>query len=398
MISVAEALDRLLSLVEPGPVEQVGLRHARGRVLAEPIAARRAQPPFAASSMDGYAVAIRDVAPGDRFRVIGTSAAGHGYDGALSPTEAVRIFTGAPVPQNGLRVIIQEDVTREGDIITLNEKLEGKDFIRPLGDDFAQGDRVRAPRVLMPQDLALLASMNCAELPVFKRPSVALIATGDELVMPGETPRRDQIIASNTFGLAAMLEHAGAELRVLPIAKDTVSSLQTAFDLAVGADLVVTIGGASVGDHDIVAKAAEGLGLRRDFYKVAMRPGKPLMAGRIGPAAMIGLPGNPVSSMVCGEIFVIPMLRKMQGLPGTPRQTRMAALAQPLGPNGPREHYMRAEYDPQSGSVRAFARQDSALLSVLSGANALIKRAPHDPERAEGTPVEIIELARDIFC
>lgn len=398
MITVADAHERLLQLVGPGQIEHVALRAAHGRVLALAQTAARAQPPFDASSMDGYAISRTDVAPGDSFAVIGTSAAGHVYDGALAEGQAIRIFTGAPVPKGGCRVLIQEDVARQGDVITACDSLETKHFIRPAGDDFAIGDQIKAPRVLAPQDVALLASMNCPVVPVFARPKLALIATGDELALPGESPRADQIIASNTFGLAALFESAGAEVQVLPVARDTVASLSQAFELAQGSDLVITIGGASVGDHDIVAIAAEGLGLHRDFYKVAMRPGKPLMAGHLDGAAMVGLPGNPVSSMVCGEIFILPMLRKMLGLPASMRQTKAAILSEPLGQNGPREHYMRAVIDPVTGSVAAFARQDSALLSVLSQANALIIRAPNDGAKQKGETVEVIELVRDTLC
>ncbi|MCY4180462.1 MAG: molybdopterin molybdotransferase MoeA, partial [Litoreibacter sp.] len=312
MISVSEALDALFALVEPLPSETVPLQDAAGRALAEAAIAKRDQPPFAASAMDGYAVS-GDVSPGAVFSVIGEAAAGHAFDGGLSAGQAVRIFTGAPLPNGATRVVIQEDVTREGDKITLNEGLDTKTHIRPAGGDFKAGQSLSAPRVLRPADLALLASMNFATVSVARRPTVALIATGDELVMPGETPRDDQIIASNTFGLKAMLENAGAQVRMIPIAKDTESSLAQALDLASGNNLIVTIGGASVGDHDIVGKVAQDQGLERAFYKVAMRPGKPLMAGRIGNSTLVGLPGNPVSSRVCVEICIRPMTQKMLG-------------------------------------------------------------------------------------
>jgi len=332
------------------------------------------------------------MASGDRFTVIGEAAAGHGFAGSVGPEQAVRIFTGAPVPAGATRVIIQEDVTREGDVITLGDRLDTGTHIRPAGGDFQIGDAVSAPRMLRPADLALLASMNCAQVPVTRQPTVALIATGDELVMPGEAPNDDQIIASNTFGLKAMFEAAGATVRMLPIAKDTESSLGLALDMAQGADLIVTIGGASVGDHDIVGKVAANQGLERSFYKVAMRPGKPLMAGRIGRSVLVGLPGNPVSSMVCGDIFILPMLHKMLGLGAKPRVRVSGALAQALPKNGPREHYMRARFDPLTGAVSAFDRQDSSLLTVLSEANALIVRPVNDPERAVGDIVDYIVL------
>ena len=255
MISVAQALDRLFDLAKPIGTETVPLREAAGRVLREDAVATRDQPPFPASAMDGYAVA-GGARPGDRFRVVGEAAAGHAWDGRLGPGEALRIFTGAPVPDGATRVIIQEDVTREGDAITLGDKLDPGPYIRPKGTDFASGSRLSAPRRLRPAELALLAAMNVAEVTVSRRPRVALLSTGDELRMPGENPGPDQIIASNIFGLAAMFEAAGAKASLLPIARDDMASLKAALALAEGADLLVTIGGASVGDHDLVGQAA----------------------------------------------------------------------------------------------------------------------------------------------
>ena len=219
---------------------------------------------------------------------------------------------------------------------------------------------------------------------------IALIATGDELVMPGEEPGPDQIIASNSFGLKAMLEAEGATVRLLPIARDNAESLRFVLGLAASADLVVTIGGASVGDHDLVGPVAAELGMEQAFYKVAMRPGKPLMAGKLGNAAMIGLPGNPVSAMVCGTVFILPALRVMLGLPAAPVTPHTATLTADLAANGPREHYMRAVLD--EAGIAAMDRQDSALLSVLATANALIVRPPNDPERAKGEIVEYLPL------
>lgn len=390
MISVSEALSAVLKLGAPLDIETVPLAEADGRVLAQDVFATRNQPPFAASAMDGYAISTIDVVAGERFTVIGEAAAGHRIDGAVGAGQAVRIFTGAPMPDGAERVIIQEDVTRDGDMMTLNANLDRGHHVRPAGGDFKVGDVITAPRRLCPSDVALLASMNVAEVPVRRRPIVAIIATGDELVSPGETPRDDQIIASNSLGLAAMFRSNGALTRLLPIAKDTPSSLEMALSLAKGADLLVTIGGASVGDHDIVAEVAGNLGLERQFYKVAMRPGKPLMAGRIAGMAMIGLPGNPVSSMVCGELYIRPLLDCFLGLPAGPRRRIALPLAAPLGANSQREHYMRAIIE--DGTVRALERQDSSLLTVLAQANALIVRPPNDPSRAVGDTAEVIAL------
>jgi molybdopterin molybdotransferase len=390
MISVAEALDHLFALVDPLASENVALRDANRRVLATPQAARRTQPPFAASAMDGYAVRGAEIAAGKQFTVIGEAAAGHGFAGEIGKGEAVRIFTGAPLPEGTDHVIIQENVTRDGDLITLDNSANDTSYVRPAGGDFKEGDLLGAPRRLTPSDIALLAAMNIASVPVTRKPVVALIATGDELVQPGETPGPDQIIASNSYGLAALIEDLGAGARILPIARDNTASLKLAFDLAKGADLIVTIGGASVGDHDLVGAVAQDKGLARSFYKVAMRPGKPLMAGRLGDAAMVGLPGNPVSAMVCGHIFLAPMLRKMLGMGAAPAPRRTAILTHDVDTNGPREHYMRAQIGTEG--VTVFPRQDSSLLSVLSDANCLAIRPPHDRAREKGEPVEIITL------
>ncbi|MAO26110.1 MAG: molybdopterin molybdenumtransferase MoeA [Roseovarius sp.] len=390
MISVETALDQLFALVAPGAVEEVPLAEAHQRVLARSVTTSLTQPPFAASAMDGYAVAAARVTPGARFRVIGEAAAGHGFDGLVAEDYAVRIFTGAPLPEGTDRVVIQEDVTREGDIITLKDALDEAPYVRPAGADFEAGMRLDAPRRLGPSDIALLAAMNIAGVPVVARPKVALLATGDELVIPGENPGPDQIIASNSFGLKALVESLGATARLLPIARDNEASLRMAFELAADADLIVTIGGASVGDHDLVGPVAETMGLQRSFYKIAMRPGKPLMAGRMGNAAMIGLPGNPVSAMVCGLVFLAPVLRAMLGLPARAAPRYQAQLGADLAANGPREHYMRATLD--GDTITAQPRQDSALLSVLAASNALLIRPVGDGPRRAGETVDYIPL------
>lgn len=390
MISVEAARTHLLDLVSPLDMEQVPLAQASGRVLAEDVCARRDQPPFSASAMDGYAVKADEVEMHAMFQVIGEAAAGHSFSGKLEAGQAVRIFTGAPVPEGADFVVIQENVSRRNNLITITDDPGTSSNIRPCGGDFTDGQRMTAPRRLRPADIALLAAMNIPKVPVHRRPIVALISTGDELVMPGGTPGPDQIIASNTFGLKAMLEEFGAEARILPIARDNEPALRTAFSLARGADLVVTIGGASVGDHDLVGKVAADLGMERAFYKVAMRPGKPLMAGRLNQMAMIGLPGNPVSAMVCGHVFLQPVLRRLLGFDQEVDRFQSARLAKPLPANGPRAHYMRAAVS--SGEITAFSNQDSSLLTVLSDANALMLRAPNDPERAAGDRMSYIAI------
>jgi molybdopterin molybdotransferase len=390
MISVDEALARVFALTDPLPTENVALSQAAGRVLRAPVRADRDQPPFASSAMDGYAV-VGEVAPGNHYTVIGDAAAGHMFTGQVGPGQAVRIFTGAPVPDGATQVVIQEDVARDGDTITLQDNLTNGPHIRPRGQDFRAGDQISAPRRLRGVDLSLIAAMNHAEVTVSRRPDVAIIATGDELVMPGEHPREDQIIASNAFALKAMAEAEGASARILPIARDTEASLRTVFELAQGADMIVTIGGASVGDHDLVGPVADAMGAERAFYKVALRPGKPLMAGRLGQAVLLGLPGNPVSSIVCGHLFMRPALRALQGLGHYPLPTSSGALACDLPANGPRAHYMRATLGP-GGTIDPVASQDSALLSLMAEANALLVRPVNDPARKAGEQMRYIAL------
>ena len=390
MITVEEARALLFDLVGPLPTEEVPLAQSAGRVLSQDVAATRDQPPFAASSMDGYAVNSDEVELHAMFKVVGESAAGRRYEGTAGPGQAVRIFTGAPVPEGADFVVIQEDTTRRGDLLTITDTPGSKNNIRPAGVDFTAGTSIASPRLIRAEDIALMAAMNIPRVPVSRKPVIALISTGDELVMPGEQPGQDQIIASNTFGLLALLEGLGASVRMLPIARDTVSSLETAFGLAQGVDLVVTIGGASVGDYDLVSDVSQGLGMQRSFYKIRMRPGKPLMAGRIGDTAMVGLPGNPVSAMVCGYLFLAPMVRRMLGLDHVLPPFRTARLCAPLPRNGPREHYMRAVLT--DAGIEACPDQDSSLLSVLAQANALLVRAPNDPAREIGETVQYLPI------
>ena len=385
MISVEDALTRCLDLAQVLAPETVPLAQGAGRWMAVPATARRDQPPFPASAMDGYAVA-GDPAAGDSFLVVGEAGAGHAFAGTVGPGEAARIFTGAPVPEGATRVVIQEDVRREGDRITVTGA-DGGANIRPRGQDFRAGDSL-APRLLRPNDLALLAAMNVAEVTVTRRPVVALVATGDELVMPGEEPGPDQIIASNGFALKAMIEAAGGLARMLPIARDTEAELATVLGLTEGADLIVTIGGASVGDHDLVGRTA---GFAADFWKVAMRPGKPLMAGRLDGVPMLGLPGNPVSAIVCGHLFLLPMVRAMLGRPDAAPVPREARLTVDLPANGPRAHYMRARL-AAGPAISPFDRQDSALLSILGQADALLIRPVNAPPCRAGDTVSYLPI------
>ncbi|MDZ4069400.1 MAG: molybdopterin molybdotransferase MoeA [Tabrizicola sp.] len=389
MISVEEALARCLALVAPLSPEVVPLAQAAGRWMCRPAVAKRDQPPFPASAMDGYAVQ-GNPGPDDNFVVIGEAGAGHAFGGEVGPGQAVRIFTGAPVPRGATRVIIQEDVVRLDDRILLKDGLDAGPHIRPQGQDFRAGDSL-SPRRLRPNDLALLAAMNIPAVQATRRPVVAIVATGDELVMPGEDPRPDQINASNSFALQAMIEAEGGLSRLLPIARDTEGELATVLGLADDADLIVTIGGASVGDHDLVGRVA---GLEHSFWKLALRPGKPLMAGRLNGVPMLGLPGNPVSAIVCGHLFLLPMVRALLGRPDAAPQYLQARLTTDLPANGPRAHYMRARLLPGDGlpGIAPFDRQDSALLSILGQADALLLRPIDAPACHAGDTVPYLPL------
>lgn len=390
MITVDDATALVLGLARPPVAEEIAIGEALGRVMIAPAVARLTQPPFDAAAMDGYALRSADL-PGP-LEVIGTSSAGHPWDGTPRAGTAIRIFTGAPVPVGYDRVVMQEIVTREGDLIEVGAVTANVN-IRLRGNDFAEGTAFLPRRPLAPSDLALLAAMNVPRISVARRPIVAIMAGGDELVRPGEIPGPGQIICSNDLAIAGLAREVGAEARILPIARDTEESLRDGFALAEGADLVVTIGGASVGDHDLIAKVSGDLGMERAFYKLAMRPGKPLMAGRMGQAAMLGLPGNPVSSIVCAKLFMQPLLLAMQGL--SPRHTlRRARLTAALPPEGDRQHYQRAKLSDGDDlpGISAFADQDSARLGLMAEADALLVRPAHDPARAIGEIVNYLPL------
>lgn len=394
MITVEDAQALCLDLVQATPCEVIPLANALGRTLADPLKAKRDQPPFSASAMDGYAV--RDAGHGDTLTVIGEAAAGHAWDGTVQIGQCLRIFTGAPVPNGADRVVIQENVARDGDVITLSDPLGSNINIRPQGADFTSNFSIDAPRNLTATDLALIAAMNHAEVTVARRPKVALISTGDELLMPGGDPAPDQIIASNVFALQAMLREVGADPNVLPIAPDTPDALDAILQDAAdwGADIIVTIGGASVGDHDLVAPALDRFGVTRSFHKIAMRPGKPLMAGAKGDVAFLGLPGNPVSAVVCGHLFLLPMVRRALGQTDVLPRALTARLEAPLPAGGPRAHYMRARFDEreQGRTVTAFDKQDSSMLTVLAEANCLLLRPIGDPAKSARDPVTIYPI------
>ncbi len=399
LISVEEALERLLDGVTPLGSETVPLAQANGRALAADLAARRTQPPFPASAMDGYAVRAEDIAQVPAvLRVIGEAPAGHGFAGCVGPGEAVRIFTGAPVPEGADTILIQENAERSGDTLTALESAARGRYVRPAGLDFAAGTvLLTAGRRLGYREIALAAAMNHAVLPVRRRPKVAILATGDELVLPGTEPGPDQIIASNSFGLAALVSDCGAEALDLGIAADSKAALAERIRAAraADADVLVTLGGASVGDHDLVQDVLGDEGMDLAFWRIAMRPGKPLMAGRIGPMRVLGLPGNPVSSLICALLFLRPLLRALQGLePGTGSRDT-AILAAPVAANDVREDYLRARLGRDATgalTVTPFSAQDSSMLATLASSDALIVRPPHAPALEAGAPVAILRL------
>lgn len=403
MIPVAEALARVLAGL-PGPVtaETVPITEAAGRTLAADVLAGRTQPPFPASAMDGYAVRSADVASAPAtLRVVGTSAAGHGFTGGIGAGEAVRIFTGAPVPDGADAILIQENAEATPETVTALERVTSGRFIRPSGLDFTAGDHLLgAGETLDPRRIALAAAGGHGSLSVRRRPRVAILATGDELVAPGQPPRWDQIVASNGLAVAALVREAGAEPIDLGIAGDTLAALDDAIGRAVNADadLLITLGGASVGDHDLVQSALRAQGLELGFWRVALRPGKPLMHGRLGRMAVLGLPGNPVASVVCGLLFVVPAIRALLGDPdaGADR-SEPAILGCDLPENDLRQDYLRARIETAPDGlpiVHPENRQDSSMLLILGSAEALLIRAPHAPAAKAGEPCRVIRLDR----
>ena len=406
LISAAEALARVLqSVAAPVGAEQVPIDDAAGRTLAAPLAALRTQPPFAASAMDGYAVRAADLPSVPwRLQVVGRSVAGRRHDGMmLRAGEAVRIFTGAPVPEGADAIAIQEDTDLGETEVEVRERPVPGRFIRPAGLDFREGETLlHAGDRLDARRLALAAAMGHAVLPVRRRPRVAVVATGDELVRPGEAAGPDQIVASNPYAVRAIVERAGGETVDLGIARDTLPDLDRAITAARDepADLLVTLGGASVGDHDLVGAALASSGMELGFWRIALRPGKPLMHGKLGPMLLIGLPGNPVSSIVCGVLFIVPAIRALLGDPHAGDDpTEAAVLGSDLPENDARQDYMRASLIRGSeGDLVATAgsRQDSSMLATLAVSEALIVRAPHAPAARAGDRCRIIRLDR--YC
>jgi len=397
LMPVEDARQRVLDAMVPVAAETIALADALGRVLAHDVTARVTQPPTAVSAMDGYAVIAADAATVPcTLEVVGEAPAGGAYEGEVSGGQAVRIFTGGPVPDGADAIVIQEDTTRDGDQVTITEAATKGRFIRPAGLDFRDGDvGLDAGRVLTARDIALAAAMNVPWLRVRRRPKIAVLATGDELVMPGEPIGPNQIVSSNNVGLCALIQASGAEALDLGIAADNAESLRTLAAGARTADLLVTVGGASVGDHDLIQSVLGETGLEVDFWRIAMRPGKPLIFGHLGDVPMLGLPGNPVSALVCGLVYLRPAIAALLGAEDPGPKLSRVILGSDLGENDRRQDYLRARLttgDDGQPVATPFGKQDSSMLSRLAHADCLILRPPHAPATSAGDPVDAILL------
>jgi molybdopterin molybdotransferase len=396
LLSVDEAKERILKGVRPLGTEIVPLDLAFGRVLARDLKATRDQPPFEASAMDGYAVRLGDVvAIPTVLTMIGMAAAGHAYAGRMRPGQAVRIFTGAPLPKDADTVVIQENTRAEGEKVTILEGARKGQNVRRRGLDFRKGDvLLRAGTVLSARDVGLAAAANHPVLAVRRRPLVAILATGDELVLPGSEARADQIFASNGYALQGLVQRFGGTARDLGIVRDDLKATMRAIGMAADADILVTTGGASVGMHDLVQEALARSGIELDFWKIAMRPGKPLMFARRGRQRVMGLPGNPVSALVCARIFLKPLLCARLGI-STADEPIEADLTVPLSANDGRRDYLRAKLARKGGAayeVTPLPKQDSSMQRSFAEASALIVRAPNAPAAVAGDPVPVLIL------
>lgn len=402
MIPVAEARQRILADLAVMPAEQVGLNEALGRVLAEDVVARRTQPPQAVSAMDGYAVRAADVAsvPAS-LTVIGTAPAGAPFDGTVTEGTAVRIFTGAAMAAGADAIVIQEVTDRDGDTVIVKESSAVGRYVRPAGLDFSTGDvLLKTGSVLNARDIGLAAAMNVPWLKVRRQPRVALLATGDEIVLPGEDFGPSDIVSSNSFALDGLVRASGGVPVTLGIAADDIDSIRAMAEGAKGVDILITTGGASVGDHDLVQEALGDVGLQVDFWQIAMRPGKPLIFGRLGDTPMLGFPGNPVSSTVCGTLFLKPVLATMLGMDDVEPLQETAILGVDLGENDQREDYLRATLTLDGDGNRVatpFPIQDSSNFSRLVQSDCLVIRAPHAPAAKAGETVTYIALGGGVI-
>ncbi len=396
MISVAEARARILERLRPTATETVALAQAWGRVLGAPVHARLTQPPSDVSAMDGYALRAADGVLGARLVVVGAAPAGHPFAGRVGAGEAVRLFTGSVVPDGADCILLQEDATREGETVIVREACAAGRHIRRAGQDFSQGDVLLQPgRRLGARDIGLAAAGNHPWLTVHRRPSIAILATGDEIAMPGEPIAAGGIVSSNSHALAALIRAGGGEPIVLPVAPDDRDAIAATVDRLDGVDMLVTTGGASVGEHDLVQSALAQRGFELDFWKIAMRPGKPLIAGRVADTPVLGLPGNPVSALICAALFLLPSLDVLGGLPAAAPRTERAVLGVAVPQNDARADHLRATLAMEPGGLLVatpFSRQDSGMLSLLARADGLVLRAAHAPALPVGAEVEVIRL------
>ena len=396
MLSVAEAQARILADLVPTGPELVPLADSWGRIVAADIVARLDNPPADVSSMDGYAVRAADCTPGGVLSLVGESPAGHPFAGQVGPGETVRIYTGSLVPDGADAILIQENAQEDKGAVTVTVPPGSGQYIRRQGQDFAQGKVVvPAGRALTARDIGLVAAANHAWVPVRRRPVVVILSTGDEIALPGEPIAPGGIANSNTPMLAALVRACGGVPVMLPSARDTASDIARLAQGIETADLLLTAGGASVGRYDLVQQGLEQIGLSVDFWKIAMRPGKPLMHGRIGRVPVLGLPGNPVAALVCGLVFALPAIRTLAGHTAPHLPEDMAILGGDLPENDRRADYLRATLSraPDGGLIAtAFSRQDSAMLHTLASSEALIMRPPHAPPARAGTPCRIIRL------
>jgi len=396
MLALEEARTRILGALTTTPIETVSLNEGWGRVLARPVAARLTQPPADISAMDGYAVRAADAAAGARLAVIGAAPAGHPFPGRVARGQAVRIFTGGFVPPGADGILLQEDAEEAASEVLVREAVQPQRWIRRRGLDFAEGDALLpVGRRLTARDIGLAAAGNHAWLGVFRRPRIGILATGDEIALPGDPIPRGGIVSSNAHALAALVRAGGGEALVLPIVPDDRDAIAAAAAASHGCDLLVTTGGASVGEHDLVQKALGAEGFELDFWKIAMRPGKPLIWGRLGRTPVLGLPGNPVSALICAVQFLLPGLAVMQGLPAAPPATVRLRTGVALPANDQRFDHLRASLgmDAQGRRIATpFATQDSSMLATLARAEALILRAPYAPALPAGEEVEAILL------
>jgi molybdopterin molybdotransferase len=398
LMAVAEALQRVLADARPLPAATVALYEALGCVLTEDLNARRTQPPAAVSAMDGYAVRAADVTQAPvRLALIGEVAAGHPFKGGVEVGQAARIFTGGVMPKGADTVVIQELTAREGDTVTIQKPTAKGRNVRDRGIDFVQGQPLlRKGCRLSDRDLMLAAAMNYPALSVHRRPKVAVLGTGDELVAPGSTPSPGEIVYSNGFALAALARNEGAEVSDLGIAPDRVEEIAAAVRRARdgGADILLISGGASVGEHDLVQRALAAEGLDLSFWRVALRPGRPMLHGRLGVLQVLGVPGNPVSSYVCAFLFLVPLIRRLAGREDIERVPEPARLGRDLPANDERADYMRATLStgPDGPIATPLPNQDSSLMAPLAQADCLLIREPNAPAAAVGSPCVILKL------